>query len=374
ECFVFDKRVALGSDLRETKTTQCYACLSPLTVEDQQSPHYDPPHTCPHCHLDEQEQLELRLRNRRRKLDRITSPLPGSIPYNNVRPLNVAQRFDGFTLLDYLRNAHPHLGEGYWERECDEGRIHQKYRPVRGDKPVRAGEQFAHLHPGTTEPDVNAKVEFLYEDDQIVVVNKSAPLPVHPSGRFHRNSLQWILNEVYRPQVLKPAHRLDANTTGLIVFSKTRSVARVLQPQFEEGRVTKTYLALVHGNVEWKQTVCEAAISREPANCGGRTIDEEGGLPSRSRFECLHHNPDGTSLILAVPETGRTNQLRVHLWHLGTPIVGDPLYLPDRRIGTAQTLSVGETMCLHAWKIGFHHPSTNDFTEFETVRPDWARD
>ena len=96
--------------------------------------------------------------------------------------------------------------------------------------------------PAKREPDVNAAIEILHEDEAIVAINKPAPLPMHPCGRFNRNSLTHILNQVYRPLRLLPVHRLDADTTGVVVFAKNREVARKLQERFEAGQCTRRTL------------------------------------------------------------------------------------------------------------------------------------
>jgi RluA family pseudouridine synthase len=371
ECFVFDKRVALDPQLKETATTQCYACQSPLSVNDQQSPHYSPPHSCPHCYLSsEQKQTQLLLR-RQARIREVISPLPGSIPYDNPRPLNVQARFDGLTLLDFVKRYHPHFGDQFWEEVCSAGRIHQNGKPVPADRIVRAGEQFAHLHPATIEPDVAADIQILHEDDAIVAVSKPAPLPTHPSGRFNRNSLQWILNQVYAPWKLRPAHRLDANTTGLVLFCKTRASTALVQPQFEKGLVEKTYLVRVQGAVPWTQHTCEAPISRTPAACGGRTVCEDG-LPSKTHFTRIRIDEDGTTLMQAVPATGRTNQIRVHLWHLGFPVCGDPLYLREGAMGAGQTQAAGDIMCLHAAALTFDHPQSEKRVTYRAPEPSWV--
>ena len=371
ECFVFDKRVALDANLHETATTQCYACLAPLTVGDQQSPHYDPPHACPHCYQPPQEKQALLLCRRQQTLEKVVSPLPGSVPYDNPRPLNVPQLYDNVTLLEFLTGRHPHLSEDYWHSVCKAGRILQHGRPVSDDRMVRAGEQFVHLYPAMVEPDVNVRIAILHEDASLVVVNKPAPLPVHPSGRFNRNTLLWILNQVFHPIKLRPAHRLDANTTGVCIFSKTRAVSRIVQPQFDSGIARKEYLARVQGGIPWEFRTCEAPISREPTEYGGRTIDEHG-LPARTWFEKQRELPDGTTLLRVVPETGRTNQIRAHLWHLGFPIVNDPLYLPGRAFGGTQTSPDAEPMCLHAWKLTLRHPETDCEVTYEAPAPVWS--
>ncbi|TWT38298.1 Ribosomal large subunit pseudouridine synthase A [Thalassoglobus neptunius] len=373
ECFVFDKRVALDPNLQETSTTQCYACLAPLTPEDQQSPHYDPPHTCPHCYEDPEVIAQRQREERVRRLKEVVSPLPGSLPYDNFRPMNVPQQFDGLTLLEFLTGQHPHYGEEAWIETCNAGRIRYRGRPMAADTIVRGGYQLAHFQPAMTEPDVNAEIEILHEDDDIVVVHKPAPLPIHPCGRFHRNTLEWILNEAFQPLKLRPAHRLDANTTGVVVFGKTRAVSRELQPQFEQGTVKKTYLARVHRPKEnWQQLTCDARISRETTECGGREIDDENGLQAITHLTRLADFEDGTTLLEVVPETGRTNQIRVHLWHLGCPILGDPLYLPQQELGSTQTIPVGKQMCLHASELSITHPTSKEVVSFVAPRPVWV--
>lgn len=371
ECFVFDKRVALDASLRETATTQCYACLSPLTVEDQASPHYDPPHACPHCHATPEEKQSRLLAQRHAALRRISSPLPGSQPYDNVRPLNVPARFAGQSLLEFVCAQHAHMGENYWQREITAGRIHQCGRAVAGERIVKPGEQFAHLQPATVEPDVSAAIEILHEDDALVVVHKPAPLPTHPGGRFHRNTLQWLLNAVYRPLKLKPAHRLDANTTGIVIFAKTREYSARLREEFDGGRVSKTYLARVWGEFPADLDRCELPISRESGPCGGRDVAADG-LPSCTRFEILSRGDDGTTLLRVNPETGRTNQIRIHLWRLGFPVLGDPLYLPEQQLGGEQTHATGQRMALHAWRIQVRHPISGELVEFTTGIPEFA--
>jgi RluA family pseudouridine synthase len=241
---------------------------------------------------------------------------------------------------------------------------------------VRAGDRYLHVVPATQEPDANADIRLLYEDDSILVVDKPAPLPMHPCGRFHRNTLQWILSQVYAPQNPRPAHRLDANTSGIVVFARSRRVAPLLQRQFEPGSsdiVQRRYLAKVHGQPQDDFFECSLPISNAAGPAGSREVDSLNGLAARTEFNVLHRFDDGTALIQATPLTGRTNQIRIHLWSLGHSICGDPMYLPGQKLGDRQTLDPGEEpLCLCAHYLSFQHPTSGERMEFVVDVPGWA--
>ena len=197
---------------------------------------------------------------------------------------------------------------------------------------------------------------------------------MHPCGRFNRNTLQHIMALVYSPNSPRPAHRLDANTSGVLVLSRTRHFAGLLQPQFERGEIKKEYLARVQGHPPEDFFVNEAPISTTSGDVGSRCIDFENGMPSRTEFQVLQRFGDGTSLLLVRPLTGRTNQIRVHLWHLGWPILGDTVYLPELKIGDVQTIAPDDLpMCLFAYKITFRHPMNDQMMTFAAEPPEWAR-
>ena len=374
ECFVFDQRVCVDPSLQETSSSQCFACLTPLTLEDQNDPRFVETLSCPYCFKTDEEQRALAIEARQAAIRRVTSPLPGSQPYDNVRPLKVSAKFDGLTLLDFLGRILGHVPCEYWQTLCDQGRmLNADHQPVGSDQVVRAGERYLHLEPATSEPDVNADIRLLYEDEAILVLHKPAPLPMHPSGRFNRHTLQYLLSEVYHPQHPRPAHRLDANTTGLVVFARTKHFAGLLQPQFARGDVEKVYLARVQGHPSEDQFTCEAPISATAGELGSRDIDEDSGLPARTDVRVLERFSDGTALLEVIPLTGRTNQIRVHLWQLGWPICGDHVYLRDQQLGEIQTHPIdAPPLCLLAQRITFTHPLTMQRMTFATESPRWA--
>jgi RluA family pseudouridine synthase len=375
ECFVFDQRVGLDPSLQETESTQCFRCQTPLTAADQKDPRHVPGQSCPYCFKTPAEQMALNLAQRHEAIRRAITPLPGSAPRDNYKPVNVPADCDGKTLLEALCRVAKNVPVEKWESECARGLlVTLAGEPVAAAKIVRAGERYRHVFPNVTEPDVNGAVEILHEDEALIVVNKPAPLPMHAGGRFYRNTLQHILNAAYHPQKPHPAHRLDANTTGVVLVTRTRHFAGKLQPQFVNGQIGKIYLVRVQGRPPADHFSCAAPISAEAAALGSRTVDEISGQPARTEFRVRQRNDDGTALLEARPLTGRTNQIRVHLWHLGFPVCGDPVYLANGRIGDKQTLAVDEPpLCLHAWRIKFIHPLSGQPMEFTAPPPDWMK-
>lgn len=378
ECFVFDKRVGLASDLDQSGHGLCYVCQSLLTPEELADPHTVEGVSCPRCYKSPEEQQAKALAEHREKLRHITNPLPGKHPRDNFRPLKIHARHDGFTMMEFLADVFSHIPKEDWQKRFDAGDIvdgnHQSISP---SQRVHLGERYFTRERLQCEPDVNADIEILFEDSALIVLNKPAPLPMHPSGRFHRNSLQWILCEVYAPQKPRPAHRLDANTSGVAVFTRTSAYARVLQPQFEKGDVQKRYLARVIGHPPLDVFKCDAPITTSAGPGGSRIVCDPGreseGQAALTEFEVLRRDPDGTALLCVTPRTGRTNQIRVHLWHLGWPIVGDPMYLPGRLLGEVQTLGVEDApLMLHAWQLTFAHPQHGGQVTIEAPRPVWA--
>ncbi|MGB0715192.1 MAG: sulfurtransferase [Phycisphaerae bacterium] len=384
ECFVFDKRVALDSELNETETSQCYACQATLQADDRESDQYVEGVCCPYCQDKSKQTMIGRIAKRHRGLASLLEDhLPGAKPYTLERPVHVTGKFDGARAIDFLNSLMTRLSENEWLNICANGDLVANGSPIAAEDVVRAGQRLVHLVRDYTEPAVSSDITILYEDEVMVVVNKPAPLPMHACGRFHRNSLMWIMNKLYYPEFLRSAHRLDANTTGVVVLSRSKQWAREIQPLFEKGRVEKRYICRVRGAPTETRFTCTGSITAEPEKTGARGIDPEG-LPSRTEIRLVECLDDGTSIVEAVPLSGRTNQIRIHLWDAGFPVMGDPLYLPhgkraadllppDEARNAVATLSPDDPpMCLHAASVTFDHPKLNQAMTFSAPLPSWV--
>ena len=383
ECFVFDQRTGLDPALAETPTTTCWRCQAPLSAEDQASPLYQPGVQCPHCHREPEQAMADRLAARHEAFRAAATPLPGSVPYDNFRPMTVPASCDGLTAMEFLTTCFPHVPAAEWEAMMARGALvgpEQAPAPVTAGQRVKAGERLRQFLAQVTEPPVNAAVRVLHEDDALIVLDKPAPLPMHPGGRFNRNTLQFLLERVYAPEKPRPAHRLDANTSGVLVVCRTRAIAARVQPQFARRTVEKIYLAKVHGHPADERFSCDAPISAAPGEVGSRAagVAGDGMQDACTEFTVLRRDPDGTALVEARPLTGRTNQIRIHLRHLGHPIVGDPVYgrgseAPGAAAPATQTLAPADPpLCLHARSLSLDHPVSGARVTFEALAPKWA--
>jgi UPF0176 protein len=232
DCFVFDQRVGVDPALHESGHAVCFACLAPLDATDQQDPRYVQGKSCPHCHKSEPELLAGRIAARQEAVRRACEPLPGSVAQENRRPVNIPAAHDKRRMLDVLIDLFPQIPAAEWEARCDAGRFINYGGDIRGkDHIVRAGERVLQVFAPEAEPRVSTDIRILYEDEALLVVHKPAPLPMHAGGRFHRNTLQYILNIACEPFPPRPVHRLDANTTGVVLFARNPWIYR----QFATG-------------------------------------------------------------------------------------------------------------------------------------------
>ena len=212
-------------------------------------------------------------------------------------------------------------------------------------------------------------LSIVYEDGDLLVVDKPAGLAVHPSPGHaggtlvnavlaHCTDLSGIGGE-RRPGIV---HRLDKDTSGLIIVAKHDAAHLSLARQLKERRVEKTYVALVEGRVQPPEGVIDAPIARDPRH-RRRMAVVAGGREARTRYRLLRE-VDGRSLVEVRPETGRTHQIRVHFSALGHPLVGDPVY------GRRKAASLVGRQFLHATRLAFRHPRTGERLELEAPLAD----
>ena len=209
-------------------------------------------------------------------------------------------------------------------------------------------------------------LEIIYEDEDIAVINKPPGMMVHPTPTKLTgtlvNALLYALKDLkgvggeLRPGIV---HRLDKDTSGVIVVAKNDMAHTSLSRQFKERTTKKTYIALVRGIVERDEFRVERPIGRHPV-VRTKMVVREDGKTAQTEFRVLRRFGKIATLLLAFPKTGRTHQIRVHLKHLGHPILGDELYgtpIKDSTLGVKRQM-------LHALKLGFHHPRTSEWMEF----------
>lgn len=308
------------------------------------------------------------------RLAAATHVLPGLLPYENHRPVVVPQEAGGQTLLEILCLRFPHIPRDEWRERCAAGRfIHPGGRILAETDRLAASARITQIFPNCTEPPVATDLRVVAEDETLLVLDKPAPLPMHPSGRFNRNTLHYFLRQALGAAAPLPVHRLDANTTGLVLFAKTPAACHAMQRQFASGAMTKIYQVRACGHPPEDEFEVALPISAKPGATGTHGIDVATGRAAVTRFRVLRRDADGTSLLEARLETGRTNQIRIHLWAAGHPVVGDPAYLADGRIGGTQTLDAAAApMCLHAHRLAGGHPSDGRLMEFVSQRiPAW---
>ncbi len=228
--------------------------------------------------------------------------------------------------------------------------------------------EFALTPEITLEPE-NIPLDILYEDDALLAINKPVDMVVHPaagnwSGTFV-HALLYHCNHLPKGETLRPGivHRLDKQTTGVLLAAKTERAQSKLVESFAARRIEKTYLAVCVGNP--KERVIEGNIGRHPVHRKKMAVIKEGGKPARTLCKILRFSSP-LSLVELGAETGRTHQLRVHLQSIGTPILGDPVYgTPslNKKYGVERQL-------LHAHRLVFDHPITGAHLVIEAPLPE----
>ncbi len=286
---------------------------------------------------------------------------------------------EGGTRLDkYLSERIPELSRSSTRRLIDAGQVTVNDEPARASYRVKSGDLLAVWLPSLTTPEPTPEpipLQVVHEDEVLLVVDKPAgmvvhPAPGHPGGTLV-NALLARFPELAdagndRPGIV---HRLDRDTSGLILVAKQEKARRALQRQFKERQVHKTYLALLHGHLQPHWGRIEAPIGRDP-NHRQRMAVLAGAREAITEYHVLRrltaqegHAAEIYSLVKAEPQTGRTHQIRVHFASIGHPVVGDPVY-GRRRSG----LDVPRQF-LHAQRLEFRHPVSGHRLELEAPLP-----
>jgi len=214
-------------------------------------------------------------------------------------------------------------------------------------------------------------LNIVYEDFDVMVIDKSKGMVVHPAPGNERGTLVNAvmhhcegrlskINGKIRPGIV---HRLDKNTSGLIMVAKTDSAHRALAGELESGKVKRVYNAIVYNNFTEDEGVIDAPIGRDPKNRLKQAVTDINSRRAVTRYRVLLRFGKFTHIEAAL-ETGRTHQIRVHMAHIRHPVLGDPLY------GPAKNAFGAETQMLHARALGFTHPGTGEYMEFESSLPE----
>jgi len=273
----------------------------------------------------------------------------------------------------FLSRANPQLTRSYLQKLIGEGLVTVNDREVKANYKLKVHDSIALLLPEPEELKVepeNIPLDVLYEDADVIVVNKPRGMVVHPAAGNYTGTLVNALlgqcrdlsgiNGIMRPGIV---HRLDKDTSGVIMAAKNDRAHLSLARQIKDRTVTRRYLALVHGNLPEPAGLVDAPIGRDPKDRQRMAVVTKNGKPAVTRYQVLERFGDYT-LVECKLETGRTHQIRVHLAYLGHPVVGDPKYGPKKaHFGL-------DGQALHAAVLGFRHPSTGEYLEFRAPVPE----
>ncbi|MBV9709660.1 MAG: RluA family pseudouridine synthase [Ktedonobacteraceae bacterium] len=292
----------------------------------------------------------------------------------NVQPEQAGQRLDR-----YLVSLLTDVSRTTIQRLIEDASVLVNGRASKPGYPLRSGDKVqvvstlpsSHQKVATAQP---LSLDIVYEDDDLLIVNKAAGMVVHPApghsddtlvnallARYPNMQEDMVLEEEMRPGIV---HRLDKDTSGLLIVAKNKHTQAALIEQMKRHEVVKRYLALVDGIIALDKGSIDAPIGRNLRHRQQMTITAAEGREARTHFRVLQRFARHTLLLLQL-ETGRTHQIRVHLQAIGHPVVGDSVY-GSRKVPQGIHLS---RQFLHAYQLSFNHPSTGVTLEFEAPLP-----
>jgi 23S rRNA pseudouridine1911/1915/1917 synthase len=305
--------------------------------------------------------------------------------------------YAGMRLDQFLKERYSRRSRAQIQKAIDAGVItirrgqgaHLTVGRLKPSSPLVGGDEVLVLSERKPEPPVCFDYKIIHEDESLLVIDKPANLPVHPAGSYFFNTLLIHLrthghrtNEISNAREYFLVHRIDKETSGVLVLTKTRETCARMTAQFAERLTSKVYLALVRGNPPEKFESNEA-LKRDPNSKIKLKMmpatAADGGYPALTSFRKLEQRGD-FALLECHPKTGRQHQIRIHLAHAGFPIVGDKLYgiseeeafrFYERRNLSPEALAqlILPRHALHAHRIGFDHPTTGQRLEFASPLP-----
>ena len=290
----------------------------------------------------------------------------------------VSDDHEGERLDCFLASAYSDLSRSGLQRLIKDGSARVNQKATKAGARLCTGDCVEITIPGPEEPNIEAEnipIDVLYEDDDVIVVNKPKGMVVHPAAGHYsgtlvnallyhcRGSLSGI-NGVLRPGIV---HRIDQNTTGSLIACKNDHAHQVIAEQLKEHTITRRYRAIVHGRLTEDGTI-RTTIGRHPQRRKEMAINVPGGKDAVTHYHVLE-TFDSFTYIECRLETGRTHQIRVHMKSIGHPILGDDVYGPSKC-----PFSGLQGQTLHAMTLGFFHPTTGEYLEFTAPLPAYFED
>ena len=275
----------------------------------------------------------------------------------------------------YLNELMDSVSRSYIQKLLSDGNITVNGRNVKSNYKVRQEDDIRIFLPTAITPDIvpeNIPLSILYEDDDVIVVNKPKNMVVHPApGHYNGTLVNALLyhcagnlsgiNGVLRPGIV---HRIDKNTTGSVIACKNDFAHASIAQQLKEHSIVRKYHAIVCGNLKEEEGTIHTLIGRHPGNRKKMAVVKSGGKDAITHYRVLQHFEKYT-YVECVLETGRTHQIRVHMASIGYPLLGDEVY------GAGKVPFHLEGQCLHAKILGFCHPSTNRYIETDAPLPEY---
>ncbi len=294
----------------------------------------------------------------------------------NKEEFEVRNEQEGERLDKYLSIIYPDISRSFFQKLIKEEQIFVNGKQEKGSYHVKEDDIVLVQIPDAVETAIvpeNIPLDILYEDDDILIVNKPKGMVVHPSAghcsgtlvnavMYHcKDSLSGINGEI-RPGIV---HRIDMDTTGSLIVCKNDDAHMKIARQIKEHSVNRIYEGIVCGNVKSDEGTVNAAIARNPKDRKKMAVVESNGKPAVTHYKVLERYKNYTYMQFKL-ETGRTHQIRVHMSSIGHPLLGDELYS-----GRQHSFSSLKGQTLHARWIGFIHPRTNNYVEFEAPLPEY---